>query len=72
MENSKVILTKQEIQWHFINDYLEALSGIVITQQDSIFNKMLKNMQDYVDSKLTLNGDGEVIDMFVLVLQQSK
>lgn len=69
--NSEIVFTKQEIQWHLVNEYLEALSNIVITQKDKDFYKLFKDMQDYVNGKLMLDSDGEVIDMFVLVLQQS-
>jgi len=66
-----VILTKQDVHWHIINSYLEAISNYVVADTDETFGNLLKQMQGYVNYKLKLNGAGEVIDFFVLVLQQA-
>ncbi len=68
---SNIILTKQDVHWHIISNYLEYLSNYCVADTDETFSSLLKQMQKYVNNKLKLNGDGEVIDLFVLVLQQS-
>lgn len=67
----KIIETRQELHWHVISNYLDDISNFWVANTDEAFKKLLKNIKDYVDGKLTLNGNGEVIDLYVTVLQKS-
>lgn len=67
----KIIETRQELHWHVISNYLDDISNIWVANTDEAFKKLLKDMQDYVDGKLELKGNGEVIDLHVTVLQKS-
>lgn len=65
-----IILTKQEIHWHIINDYLNSISGFCVSHKDEKFNKLLSEIQSYVNKKLAPDGNGDIIDIYVLVSQE--
>lgn len=65
----KIIFTKQEIEWYIIHHYLEAISTIGAVDKDVIFCKMFNDIKKYVTEKLTFNGEGDVLDLFVVALQ---
>ncbi len=68
----KTIKTKQEFHWHFIDVYLELLSRLYITHQDKVFCEKLNDLKNYLDEKLKLESNGEIVDTYVVVLQQSE
>lgn len=70
MEN-RVIETKHELDWYIINEYLDVIENYCIVHKDGTFKKLIKDMQKYVNGKLMPNGNGEVIDLFVTVLQSA-
>lgn len=67
----KIIETKLEFSWYFISVYLEMLSKIGATYKDEGFATRLNDLQNYVDEKLPLSGNGDIIDYFVTILQKS-
>ena len=67
-----IIYTKQEIGWHVIHHYLDSISAVGMVQRDKDFCKLFSAMQSYVDKKLEFNGDGDVIDYYVVVLQHAE
>lgn len=67
----KIIETRQELHWHVISNYLDDISNFWVANTDEAFKKLLKDIKDYVDGKLELKGNGEVIDLHVTVLQKS-
>ena len=71
MEN-KVIETRHELEWHIINEFLEAIENYGIVYTDETFKKLLEDIQKYVYGKISLNGDGEVVDLYVVVLQEGE
>lgn len=67
----KIIKTKHELHWHIISNYLDDISNFWVAHTDEDFKKILTELKSYVNKKLALDGDGEVIDFFVVYLQQS-
>ena len=47
------------------------LSKIGATYKDEGFATRLNDLQNYVDEKLPLSGNGDIIDYFVTILQKS-
>lgn len=41
-----------------------------IAYNDKNFKKMLDKMQNYVDCKLALNSNGDILERYVIVLQK--
>jgi len=66
----KIIENKLDLPWYFISVYLDMLSKMGTLRRDKVFDKKLKDLQDYVNSKITLKSDGDVLDFFVTVLQK--
>ncbi len=67
---NKIILTKQDYRWHMVNDYVQAIKSLGAAEGDEEFAKILNDMQNYVDKRLSLPSKGEIIDLFMLVLQK--
>lgn len=67
---SKTIKTKQDFCWHFVDVYLEMLSHIGAIYDDEVFCKKFYDLKNYLDKKLALENDGEIIETYVVVLQQ--
>ena len=68
----ETIETKHELHWHIIDAYLNDISNFWVAHTDETFKKLLSEMQKYVNGKLALNCNGDVIDFFVVFLQQPK
>lgn len=60
------IYTKSDIKWHYIAMYLDNLTGATPIH-DAEFNDLLKNLRDYVDTKLQPDFGGDILDVFVIV-----
>ncbi len=69
MEN-KIIFTKQDLRWHILNEYLQSIKALVATTDDKELNKILQDMQNFINKKLKLATDEDVSDLFVLILQK--
>ncbi len=69
---NKTIKTKQEFCWHFVDVYLELLSQICAFRGDKVFCEKLDDLKNYLDEKLALKSDEDVIKTYVVVLQQSE
>ena len=69
---SKITKTKQEFCWHFVDVYLELLSQISAVHEDKVFFEKLNDLKNYLDEKLALKSDDEIVDTYVIVLQQSE
>ena len=68
----KTVKTRHELHWHIISNYLDNISNFWVAHTDETLKKLLNELQNYVNKKLELNCDGDVIDFFVVVLQQPK
>lgn len=66
----KIIQTKQDLSWHIVNSCLTELYNLGIAYNDKNFKKMLDKMQNYVDCKLALNSNGDILERYVIVLQK--
>ena len=69
---TKITKTKQEFCWHFVAVYLELLSNIYPIHKDKVFFEKLNDLKNYLDNKLALETDDDIIDTYVVVLQQSE
>ena len=69
---TKITKTKQEFCWHFVDVYLELLSQIYAIREDKVFFKKLCDLENYLDEKLSLGSEEEIVDTYVVVLQQSE
>lgn len=67
---TKIIQTKQDVHWHIISEYLDSVSNFCVAYTDKTFRKLLSEMRDYVNKKLKPSYDGEIVDIFVTVLQK--
>lgn len=67
----KTIETRQNFYWHFIDVYLDLLSQIHFIREDEVFYGMIGEMKSYIDKKLALDNDSDIIDTYVTVLQES-
>ena len=68
----KITKTKQEFYWHFVDVYLEMLSQIYAIRKDEVFFEKLNDLKNYLDEKLSLGNDAEIVDTYVVVLHQSE
>lgn len=66
----KIIETKQDFYWHFVDTYLDLLTHVAIAYEDKTFRDMLLEIKLYLDEKLKLNVNGEIIETYVTVLQE--
>lgn len=69
---TKIIKTKHELHWHIIDAYLNDILNFGVAHTDETFKNLLNELKSYVDKKLALNCNGDVMDFFVVFLQQSK
>lgn len=67
---TKITKTKQEFCWHFVDVYLELLSQIYAIRQDKVFFEKLCDLKNYLDEKLALGNEEEIVDTYVVVLHQ--
>ncbi|MDE7083112.1 MAG: hypothetical protein K2O89_05345 [Clostridia bacterium] len=68
---NKTIKTKQDFYWHFVDTYIDLISHIHCIGEDEIFRDKLCDLKNYINEKLQLASDGEIIETYVTVLQQS-
>ncbi len=66
----KTIKTKQDFYWHFIDTYIDLISHLHCISEDEVFCDKLNDIKKYIDKKLKLASDGEIIETYVTVLQQ--
>ena len=66
---NKIIKTKQDADWFVISSYIELLFKFGITYKDKHFEKMLKDLLNYVHGKLDLKTDGDILDYYIVVLK---
>ncbi len=52
--------------------YLELLSQIYAIREDKVFFKKLCDLKNYLDEKLSLGSEEEIVDTYIVVLQQSE
>ena len=69
---NKITKTKQEFCWHFVDVYLELLSQIYAIREDKVFFEKLCDLKNYLDEKLSLGNEEEIVDTYVVVLHQSE
>ena len=69
---NKITKTKQEFYWHFVDVYLELLSQIYAIREDKVFFEKLCDLKNYLDEKLSLGNEEEIVDTYVVVLHQSE
>ena len=67
----KTIKTKQDFYWHFVDAYIDLISHIHSICEDEVFREKLYDLKNYLNEKLHLASDGEIIETYVTVLQQS-
>lgn len=67
----ETIETKQEFCWHFVDVYLELLSQIYAIRKDKVFFEKLCDLKNYLDEKLSLGNEEEIVETYVVVLHQS-
>lgn len=68
---NKLIKTKQDIFWNVMRLYLYGISHYGICYKDKEFNRLYKELCEYVSKKVALPTDDDVIDSYVLVIQQA-
>ncbi len=66
----KIIENRLDLPWYFMSVCLDMLSKLGGLRNDEVFDGKLKDLQDYVNSKLPLKSDGDILDFFVTVLQK--
>ncbi len=69
---TKITKTKQEFCWHFVDVYLELLLQIHSIREDDVFFEKLHDIRNYLDEKLSLGSEEEIVDTYIVVLQQSE
>ncbi len=68
--NSNFIQTKQNYEWHLIRNYLEGIYRYQEIKKDDKFIKLFKELFAYVESKLELPANGDIVDLYVTVIQE--
>ena len=68
----KITKTKQKFYWHFVDVYLELLSQICAVREDKVFFEKLCDLKNYLDEKLSLGNEEEIVDTYVVVLHHSE
>ena len=69
---NKIIETKQEFYWHFVDEYLNLLSQLCAVYEDKVFFEKLCDLKNYLDEKLSLESEGDIAKRYVVILQESK
>ena len=65
----RIVLTKHDLSWHIANWYLYNLGGLNCVD-DVEFDRLYKQLWNYVDSKISTCCDGDIIDEYVIVAQE--
>ena len=69
-KQSKIIKTKQSLDWNLVFYYLQLLSNLSIVMIDEDFHKMYDKMCNYVSNKIKPTYDADITDMYVVVEQE--
>ena len=68
-DEDEFIITRQPYEWHMVKAYLSAFNALCRKVHDKKFQKMLVEMTEYVNGRLVLPKDSEVIDCYVAMVQ---
>ena len=69
-KQSKIIKTKQSLDWNLVFYYLQLLSNLSIVMIDEDFHKMYDEMCNYVSNKIKPTYDADITDMYVVIEQK--
>ena len=69
-KQSKIIKTKQSLDWNLVFYYLQLLSNLSIVMIDEEFHKMYDGMCNYVSDKIKPTYDADITDMYVVIEQK--
>ena len=67
-ENKKIIITKHDLYWHFIELYLEGFCVLNI-YADKEFYKLFRQLKEYVNGKIKYCGKGDIVEEYIIAEQ---
>ena len=61
------IKVKQCPFWYFAWQYLQYLEDFYVIMEDKEFVRRYKQLKEYVEEKIELPGDGDILDAYMVV-----
>ncbi len=70
MKKTKRVITKHDLKWYFALSFVDLAETLGVYYEDKGFKSIVDEMRNYVNDKIDLTVDGEIVKTYVAVVQE--